>query len=129
MAYINHDIDDAIRYGILEEGDLPRAEIEVLGNTGGKRIDTLVHDLVENSAREGDIVQSDEVGAAMLALRAFMFERVYLGPDTRVEHERARVTIRRIFDRLADRGDDPEAITEFIAGMTDRFALAYARTL
>ena len=94
-----------------------------------QRIDTLVHDLVECSAREGDIAQSDEVGSAMLALRTFMFERVYLGPDTRAEHERARVTIRRIFDRLADGGDDPEGITEFIAGMTDRFALAYARTL
>src|SRR6516165_301349 len=68
VAYINHDIDDAIRYGILEERDLPRDEIATLGPTGSARIDTLVHDLIESSAREGAIVQSDEVGAAMLSL-------------------------------------------------------------
>jgi dGTPase len=129
VAYINHDIDDAIRYGILAESDLPGDEIAILGSTGSKRIDTLVHDLVRASAREGDIAQSDEVGAAMLALRAFMFERVYLGPVTTVEHERARTTVRRIFDALADRGDPPDEITEFIAGMTDRYALEYAAAL
>ncbi len=129
VAYINHDIDDAIRYGILVEDDLPRAEIDVLGPTGAQRIDTLVHDLVETSALAGDIVQSDEVGAAMLSLRAFMFDHVYLGPVTRPEHERARQTIRRIYERLEARGDAPEEIVEFIAGMTDRFALTYAATL
>jgi dGTPase len=129
VAYINHDIDDSIRYGILAEADLPAAEIVVLGASGTERIDTLVHDLVEQSALAGDIVQSDEVGAAMLALRAFMFERVYVGPDTKPEHERAAATVRRIFEHLLARGDEPEAITEFIAGMTDRFALAYAEQL
>ena len=121
VAYINHDIDDAIRYGILEEGDLPRDEIALLGPTGGQRIDTLVHDLVERSAAAGDIVQGDEIGEAMLSLRAFMFERVYLGPETRPEHERAKATIRRIFEHGAS--------VEFIAGMTDRFALSYAARL
>jgi dGTPase len=129
VAYINHDIDDAIRHGILEEADLPHDEIEVLGDTGSTRIDTLVHDLIETSAREGDIAQSDEIGGAMLALRAFMFERVYLGPPTGPEHERARTTVRRIFDALADRGESPDEITEFIAGMTDRYALDYAEKL
>jgi dGTPase len=129
VAYINHDIDDAIRYGILKSSDLPQAEIDVLGETGSTRIDKLVHDLIDTSERAGDIVQGDEVGAAMLSLRAFMFDRVYLGPDTRAEHERARATVRRIFVALADRGDGPEEITEFIAGMTDRFALAYAARL
>jgi len=129
VAYINHDIDDAIRYGLLEDGDLPRDEIEVLGDTGAKRIDRLVHDLIESSERAGDIVQSGEIGGAMLSLRSFMFENVYLGPETRREHERARDTIRRIFDLLADRGDPPDQITQFIAGMTDRFALAYAARL
>ena len=95
----------------------------MLGASGTERIDTLVHDLVEQSALAGDIVQSDEVGAAMLSLRAFMFERVYVGPDTKPEHERAAATVRRIFEHLLARGDEPEAITEFIAGMTDRFAL------
>jgi dGTPase len=129
VAYINHDIDDAIRHGILADDDLPRDEIDVLGETGSQRIDTLVHDLIETSERQGDIAQGEEVGGAMLALRSFMFEHVYLGPNTRFEHDRARATVRRIFDALADRGDDPEQITEFVAGMTDRYALEYAASL
>ena len=110
VAYINHDIDDAIRYGILEEGDLPRDEIALLGPTGGQRIDTLVHDLVEQSAAAGDIVQGDEIGEAMLSLRSFMFERVYLGPETRPEHERAEgddpQDLRARSVRRVHRGDD-----------------------
>jgi dGTPase len=129
VAYINHDIDDAIRYGILEEHDLPRDEIETLGPTGAKRIDRLVHDLVETSAEAGEIVQSEEIGSAMLSLRAFMFDRVYLGPETRPEHARAHATIARIYEHLAASGDPQDAIVEFIAGMTDRFALAYAERL
>ena len=129
VAYINHDIDDAIRYGILDEADLPRGEIETLGPTGAKRIDTLVHDLVETSAGAGDIAQSDEIGSAMMSLRAFMFDHVYLAPVTRPEHERAHATIRAIYAHLAERGDHQEEIVEFIAGMTDRFALSYAATL
>jgi dGTPase len=129
VAYINHDIDDAIRYGILTAGDLPRDEIDVLGPTGARRIDRLVHDLVETSEREGDIRQSDEVGGAMLSLRAFMFDRVYLGAVTKPEHERARETVLAIFAHLADRGDAPDEITEFVAGMSDRFALDYAERL
>ena len=129
VAYINHDIDDAIRFGILAASDLPRAEIELLGATGARRIDTLVHDVVESSELAGDIVQSEEIGAAMLALRGFMFERVYLGPHARAEHERAHATVRRIFDHLAARGDDEPSIADFLSGMTDRFALSYAERL
>src|SRR5438094_463364 len=125
VAYINHDIDDAVRFGILDPAELPHEEVALLGDRGSRRIDTLVHDLVESSQRAGDIVQSEEIGGAMLALRAFMFERVYLGPHTRQEQERARATVRRIFEHLAERGDEPEQIVEFIAGMTDRFALSY----
>jgi dGTPase len=129
VAYINHDIDDAIRYGILDEDDLPHESIDILGPTGAKRIDTLVHDLVESSERAGDIVQGEQVGAAMLSLRAFMFDRVYLGPVTRPEHERARETIARIHAHLVERGDGQDEIVEFIAGMTDRFALSYAEAI
>jgi dGTPase len=129
VAYINHDIDDAIRYGILRESDLPHEEIELLGPTGAKRIDTLVHDLVETSEPASDIVQSDDVGRAMLSLRSFMFERVYLSEPARREHARAHDAIRRIFERLVERGDEPDAIVDFIAGMTDRYALAYAARL
>jgi len=129
VAYINHDIDDAIRHGILQAGDLPRDEIELLGPTGSKRVDRLVHDLVESSEAEGDIVQSEEVGGAMLSLRSFMFERVYLGPHTRREHTRAAEAVGRIFRHLADRGDSPAEIVDYLSGMTDRFALEYAARL
>ena len=133
VAYINHDIDDAIRYGILREADLPRAEIDLLGATGSERIDRLVHDLVDTSEHAGTIRQSPEIGEAMLSLRAFMFEHVYLGPQVGPEHERARNVVQAIFGRLvADPdllppgdGHSAERITDYISGMTDRFALAY----
>jgi dGTPase len=122
VAYINHDIDDAIRAGILSAGDLPSEEIALLGASGSRRIDTLVHDLVETSARADDIAQSEEIGNAMLSLRTFMFERVYL-PQ---EHTPIRATVRRIFEDLVDvRGFSIEDATDYLAGMTDRFALAY----
>jgi len=133
VAYINHDIDDAIRYGILEEADLPRAEIELLGATGTERIDRLVHDVVETSERVGAIAQSPEIGEAMLSLRAFMFEHVYLGPQVGPEHERAANVVQAIVERLVSDpvllppgdGDLGERITDYISGMTDRFALSY----
>src|SRR6478609_2612010 len=129
VAYINHDIDDAVRAGVLDPAELPREEIELLGPTGSRRIDALVHDLVETSARAGDIRQSEDVGAAMLALRSFMFDRVYLGESARAEHVRARATVRRIFDHLLERGDSVDDVIDYVAGMTDRFALSYAETL
>ena len=133
VAYINHDIDDAIRYGILSEADLPRAEIDLLGGNGSERIDTLVHDLVASSERGGDIQQSVEIGEAMLSLRAFMFDRVYLGPQVIPEHERAHDVVQAIFALLVDDperlpagdGELAERITDYVSGMTDRFALAY----
>jgi dGTPase len=129
VAYINHDIDDAVRFGILDPEELPQEEVTLLGDRGSRRIDTLVHDLVESSEQAGDIVQSEEIGKAMMALRDFMFERVYLGPHARLEHERAHATVRRIFDQLAERGEEPEQIVDFIAGMTDRFALTFVAEL
>ena len=129
VAYINHDIDDAVRFGILDPAGLPQAEVVLLGDRGSTRIDTLVHDLVESSQVAGDIVQSEDIGEAMLSLRRFMFENVYLGPHARGEQERARATVRRIFDHLAERGEEPQQIVEFISGMTDRFALSYVAEL
>jgi len=129
VAYINHDIDDAVRYGILTADDLPNEEIAILGEKGSARIDRLVHDIVEASEGTGDIRQSAEVGEAMLSLRAFMFERVYLGPQAAPEHTRARVVVRRIFDHLVERGDAADEIVDYVAGMTDRFALDYAESL
>ena len=126
VAYINHDIDDALRYGVLREGDLPRDEIALLGPTGSERIDTLVHDIVETSEREGDIAQSEEIGAAMLSLRAFMFEHVYLGSHVEQEHRRAREVVHAIFDRLVDEperlppGDGSRRPGDRLSGRDDR---------
>jgi len=134
VAYINHDIDDALRAGILRPDDLPGEEIELLGPTGSARIDTLVRDIVERSAEAGDIVQGPEIGGAMLRLRKFMFDRVYLGPDARREHERVERTMRGLFDHYLEHPDelpamDPDAsdcqrATDYIAGMTDRYCIA-----
>jgi dGTPase len=122
VAYINHDIDDAVRAGVLRQEDLPQDEIAILGETGSRRVDTLVHDLVETSSERGDIAQSDEIGDAMLSLRRFMFERVYHQQD----HTHIAATVTRIFDDLVDaRGYDLDGATDYLAGMTDRFALAY----
>ncbi len=129
VAYINHDIDDAIRFGILRPEELPQEEVELLGDRGSRRIDTLVHDLVESSQAAGDIVQSQDVGGAMLALRGFMFDRVYLGPHARGEHERARETVHRIVAALVERREAADEIVDFVSGMTDRFALEYAAEL
>ncbi len=133
VAYINHDIDDALRAGILRSDDLPTAEIELLGPTGSQRIDTLVRDIVERSAAAGDIVQSEEIGGAMLRLRKFMFDRVYLGPEARREHERVQRTVRGLFGHYLDHpdelpewgpGDEAQRVTDYVAGMTDRFCIA-----
>ena len=134
VAYINHDIDDALRAGLLGPEELPDEEIALLGERGSRRIDTLVHDVVEASAAAGDITQSDEVGRAMLNLRAFMFERVYLGPEAADQRRTATETVERIVAHLVEHpgdlppdrpGDLPERITDYVAGMTDRFALAW----
>ncbi len=134
VAYINHDIDDAIRAGLLAPDELPAEELALLGDTGAKRIDTLVHDLVETSVGSDDIVQSAEIGQAMLGLRAFMFEHVYLGGAGDEERRRATETVRSIFGHFADHpeelppdrpGDLPERVTDYVAGMTDRFALGW----
>jgi dGTPase len=134
VAYINHDIDDALRAGILRGEDLPAAEIELLGPTGSARIDTLVRDIVAISAEAGDIAQSDEVGGAMLRLRKFMFDRVYLGEAARREHERAHRTLHGLFDHYMEHPDevplgqagasDCQRVADYLAGMTDRFCIA-----
>ena len=131
IAYINHDIDDAIRAGVLAFEDLPAAEIELLGVTGSDRIETLVADLLERSEDAGDIVQGDEVGGAMLRLRDFMFARVYLSPDAQRDKPRIERMLRALFDHyaayppppLVEGASDDERVIDWLAGMTDRFAI------
>jgi dGTPase len=131
VAYINHDIDDALRAGVLRPEDLPVDEIEALGATGSARIDTLVRDMVDRSRGVADIVQGPDAGAAMDRLRTFMFERVYLGPESRREAGRIERMLRALFAHYAENpppamvsgATDPERIVDWLAGMTDRFAL------
>lgn len=138
VAYINHDIDDAVRAGLLSEGELPAEPIAVLGHSGSVRIDTLVHDMVEHSDRAGEIVQGPEAGPAMAALREFMFERVYLGPAVRAERAKIAAVLRRLFEHYVehpellpggggagDGGDVglAERVTDYLAGMTDRYCI------
>jgi dGTPase len=134
VAYINHDIDDAIRAEVITADELPAEEIALLGDRGSRRIDTLVHDIVEASSQLGDIVQSEEVRHAMLNLRAFMFEQVYLGPAAQEQRATATETIRRLVAHFHDvpedlprgrPGDHAEQIADYVSGMTDRFALAW----
>ena len=131
VAYINHDIDDAIRAGVLRFEDLPAAEIELLGATGSARIETLVNDLLARSEEAGDIVQGEEVGGAMLRLRAFMFESVYLAADAQREQPRIERMLRALFGYYAenpppavvDGASDRDRVVDWLAGMTDRFAV------
>ena len=139
VAYINHDIDDAVRAGVIAESDLPREQIDRLGPTGSARIDALVRDIVARSREAGDILQSEEMGGAMLRLRKFMFDRVYLGATARSEHDRVRRTLATLIDHYlahpdemppARDGDDPLGrVTDYVAGMTDRFCIATFRRI
>jgi dGTPase len=130
IAYINHDIDDALRAGVLSVDALPADEIAVLGETGSARIDRLVHDLVEHSEQAGDIVQGDEVGRSMYRLRTFMFEHVYLGPIARTEHARIERVLRGLFEWYVDHPEElppgdslDDRVIDWLAGMTDRYAI------
>jgi dGTPase len=136
VAYINHDIDDAVRAGLLREEDLPKEPIAVLGSSGSARIDALVHDMVEHSELAGDIVQGDLAGAAMSELRDFMFERVYLGPAVRAEHAKITGVVRTLFEHYVEQpehlpthdvahaeDDLARRVTDYLAGMTDRYCI------
>jgi dGTPase len=139
VAYINHDIDDAVRAGLLSERELPDEPIAALGTSGSERIDALVHDMVEHSQRAGEIVQGPLAGPAMAELRGFMFERVYLGPAVRAEHAKIAAVVRRLFEHYVEhpellprgpgeavpRGEDElaERVTDYLAGMTDRYCI------
>jgi dGTPase len=133
VAYINHDIDDALRAGVISARDLPAGAIETLGQTGQRRIDTLVHDLVETSERRGDIAQGESIGGAMMELRTFMFDHVYLGPVATREHAKIHRVIEVLFDHYCLHPDElpaltadvdlPTRVTDWIAGMTDRYCI------
>jgi dGTPase len=133
VAYINHDIDDAVRAGVLQAADLPADAIEILGDSGPHRIDRLVHDLVETSDTAGDLVQGETVGGAMSTLRTFMFDHVYLGPVATREHVKIHGVIAKLFEHYCAHPEEIPAsippgeltrrVTDHIAGMTDRYCI------
>ena len=135
VAYINHDIDDALRAGIIDPEDLPESEISLLGGTGSQRIDALVHDLVDSSWEKGDIIQSPRMKKATDNLRAFLYERVYIGSVASRETARVNGLVKSLFkyylenaDLLPVRVENGEqelatSVTDYIAGMTDRYAI------
>jgi dGTPase len=133
IAYLNHDIDDAIRAGILSDQDLPEVTIEALGSDHSSRIDAMVRDLVAASQGRSAIDMSPQIFAAMGATRDFLFERVYLrqiSPTTRQAVERIIQTLLEHFashsipDASEDSGGDPRVrAVDYVAGMTDRFAI------
>lgn len=120
-----------MRAAVITEDDLPHEALDALGPTGSARIGALVEDLVEHSARAGDVVQGPTAGDAMATLRAFMFERVYLAPAARAEHAKIRGVVATLFDHFRDHpeqlpgtADDlAQRVTDYLAGMTDRFCL------
>ena len=130
VAYINHDIDDAVRAGVLDADDLPREEIELLGPTGSRRIDTPrarpgrdVRGGGRHPPERGD--RRGDARAAVVHVRACLPGRGLAGRP----RARAHATVRRIFDHLIERGDPVDDVIDYVAGMTDRFALSYAESL
>ncbi|MGA0067940.1 MAG: deoxyguanosinetriphosphate triphosphohydrolase [Miltoncostaeaceae bacterium] len=138
IAYVNHDIDDAIRAGIIANTDLPAGEIAVLGGTTSERITRLVTDIVDTSADSDTIDQSAEVGEAFRSLRKYMFDEVYLASPAADEAERARYVVQGLVrahiddpSLLPPGGDaDPVTrVTDYVSGMTDRYALRAHRAI
>jgi dGTPase len=134
IAYINHDVDDAIRAGVLRHADLPSGVRTVLGDTYGDRLDTMIRAMVQRSAEEQGVTMPDDVAGAMAELRAFLFERVYNGVAL-VEAEKAAVVLHAVCGHFRDHPSDlPDAVTsddldqriiDYVSGMTDRFALRF----
>lgn len=134
IAYLNHDIDDAIRASILKNEDLPRTCIKYLGSTTNERITTLVLDLIDNSEGREEVLMSDKCKEALLELRKWMFEHIYIDSPAKAEEHKARKVIKELYnyyhsnfelikDLVKDAVSSRERIiADYIAGMTDRFA-------
>lgn len=135
IAYINHDIDDAIRAGIIKRAeDLPKDAIATLGETGGARINTMVTDMVEQSEDKDDIKMSSAVYEAMEGLKDYLYDHVYVGSQAKIEEQKAIALLRQLYGYYLEHPDElPESpagekdlsvrIVDYIAGMSDRYVL------
>ncbi len=144
IAYINHDIDDAIRGRLLSEEDIPREYTRVLGNTTKSRLNTMIRNIVENSMGKDDIIAADEVLEAMKGIRGFMFRHVYVGSAAKAEESKAEKMIQELFyyymdnitalpeeyrHMMAEGSDREVVVCDYIAGMTDTYAIATFRNI
>jgi len=136
IAYVNHDIDDAVRGGVLDEADLPEGPVAVLGMTHGARIRTMVRDTIASSDEQDLIRMSPPVWDAMMGLRSFLFEHVYLSKRAKEEEPKSDGVVKALFRyyfehpdalpeefRPAAPAELPQRVTDYIAGMTDRYAI------
>ena len=139
LAYVNHDIDDAIRGHIIRESDIPTELTDLLGHSLKERLNTLVHDIVIHSQDREEIVMSPEVAEAFTALRTYMFENVYTNPVAKGQEAKAERLVEHLYEyytkntdalpeelaKLIANGEDPAlVVTDYVAGMTDKFAVA-----
>ena len=139
IAYIHHDMDDAVRAGILRESDVPAQIRAVLGSTPGERLDCFIHDIVTNSMEKNDIIMSERVDKAMKDIRQFMFDNVYKNPIAKSEEAKAEMLMETLYHhfmkhvdgmpeeflRLLSEGEPRERVVcDYIGAMTDRFAIA-----
>lgn len=140
IAYINHDIDDGIRAGILKESDIPSEYTDVLGNSTKERLNTMISDIIMNSIGKNDLVMSEPVHKAMTDLRKFMFESLYLNPTAKSEEAKADKLITELYryyvantDKLPDTykrfitefDERPEQVVcDYIAGMSDQYSIS-----
>ena len=106
IAYVNHDIDDAIRGNIIKETDIPREYSEVLGNTLSERLNTLIHDVVETSRGTDRVVMSDKVGEALAGLRRYMFASVYTNPVAKGQEKKAERMVEFLFEYYKEHADE-----------------------
>lgn len=136
IAYINHDMDDAISTGTLREEEFPAHLIKILGKSNSERINTMIIDVVQNSKDKNDIIKSSEIKQATDELRAFLFEKLYVGSSAKREEEKAKDIVRSLYEYYLknphkmpeiyiERGRDNMArsVCDYIAGMTDNYAI------
>lgn len=139
IAYVNHDIDDAIRGGIVKIEDLPADAVSVLGSTHGKRINALVTAVIEESLDKAAVSFTGDIRAALMSLRDFLFERVYVGSPAKSEEDKAKGVVEALYchycahpeltgGAYAASEDVQTRACDYVSGMTDRFAIAQFRS-
>jgi dGTPase len=143
IAYINHDIDDALRAGIIHREQLPKREMDYLGSTSSRRLNTMMRDLIKNSCNQEYVSTSPEVTEVMEKLRVYLFDNVYIGSAAKGEEQKAKMVIKMLFKhwtnypeelpadikKNAEGNNIEQIICDYIAGMTDRYIITLFKEL